>query len=140
MRVSEIGPALDVADVDAGQRSVGLGRGLEVEHRLERLELDLDELDAVLGERLALGDHERDRLARINDLLAGERLEQATLAAALDRQIAGGQYGDHAWDLERGLGADRPDHRVRLVRQDEASVQQSGDLRVGGIAGGSSDL
>ncbi len=39
-----------------------------IEHGLERLVVDLDELGPVLGERPGLGDDERDRLARVPHL------------------------------------------------------------------------
>ena len=112
---------------DAGAGGAGPRGRLQIEHRLERLELDLDQLGAVLGERLALGDHDRDRLAGVDDLLARQRLVRAARARSHDREIRCGQHRDDARQRQGGVGANARDHRVRLVRQHEPGVQQPRD-------------
>ena len=52
------------------RRRVGCNRGAHVRHRRQRLELDLDALRRVLGDRAALRNHYRDRIADIADLVA----------------------------------------------------------------------
>jgi hypothetical protein len=59
------------------RRSTWRCRGEDVDHRLQRLDIDVDEADGIGGRCLRLREHERDRLAREHDLLAGERLETA---------------------------------------------------------------
>ena len=116
-------------DPRAGRARSG-GR-LELDDGLERIELDLDELGAVLRDRLVLGDHDRQRLAGVDDLLARERLIQPSRAGGFERQIGGGQDGDDAGQCARRVGRDRRDHRVRLVRQHQAGVQQPDDREIG---------
>ena len=72
------------------------GGGLEVHHRLERLELHVDERGAVLGLGLGLGDDHRHRLAGVDHLVACERLIEPALARGDDRQVAGGEHRDDA--------------------------------------------
>ena len=58
---------VDVAVVEraVGDACVGLDRGLRVEHGLERLVLDLDQLEGVLGEVAVARDDDRDGLADV---------------------------------------------------------------------------
>ncbi len=95
---------------------------LEAEHRRQRLELDLDKLRAVLGQRLALGDDDRDRLAGVDDLLRRERLIRTSWPAAGERQVGGCQHGNHTCKRLGRVGPDHGDQRVRLVGQDEPRV------------------
>jgi hypothetical protein len=107
---------------------------------LELLGVDDHLVDAVLGGGLGLGDHDRDRLAREDDLLACERLAGAAALSGGDRQIGGGQHGDHARHRLGRLGVDRPDARVRVPGQHQAGVQQAGHGDVGREAGGAAQL
>ena len=43
----------------------GLDRGVGIEHRVERLVLDLDQLDGVLGDITIASNHDGQRLARV---------------------------------------------------------------------------
>ena len=140
MRVAEIGAGAAASGAHPGAWRAGSRCRLEVEHGLERLELDHDRLGPIMRERLALCHDERNRLSGIDDLLARERLVQPPRPGARQRQLARGQNRDDTGELERGIGADRGDPRVRLVREHEPRVEQSGDLRVGGKAGAAGDL
>ena len=79
----------------AHRRRAGGERRLDVEHRRQRIGVDDDQRGAVLGGRLGLGDHERDRLAGPDDLLARQRLRGAAGAAG-QRQVGGREHGDDA--------------------------------------------
>ena len=66
----EVGAGERVVDVAVVERAVGdarigLDRGLGVEHRLERLVLDVDQLERVLGEVAVARDNDGDRLAHV---------------------------------------------------------------------------
>ena len=108
----------------------GPGRGLQVHHRLERVQLHVDEACSVLRLRLGLGDHQRHRLPGVDDLFAREWLVQPSLPARNDRQVGSGEHGDDPGERLGLLGVDGGDHRVGLVGQDQASVEQPGYGRV----------
>ena len=110
----------------------GPSSGLEVHHRLQRLELHVHEARRVLGLCLGLGHHQRHGLAGVDHLLARERLVQPALAGGDDGQIGRGEHGDHPGEGRRLLGLDAGDHRVGLVGQDEPGVKQPGDRGVAG--------
>ncbi len=64
-----------------------LRRGSAVGHRRQGLDIDRDRLERVLADRRAFGEHDRDRLAHIADLVGRdhrllERLELRQAAAA----------------------------------------------------------
>ena len=58
--------------VVADHRGAGVQRPLGVDHRRQRLVLDADELQGVAGRVAVLGDHERDLLALVADLVGGQ--------------------------------------------------------------------
>ena len=68
-----VGPALDVV---ADDRRVRVERLAGVDHRSQRLVLDVDQLERVAGRVAVLGDDERDLLA-------------------LEAHLVGGQHGLH---------------------------------------------
>ncbi len=109
----------------------GAGRG-DADHRREVVVVDPDPADRVLGDVAVLGDHERDRLADVVDLVPGQRV----LGAAVDQrrvrdqqrqrlghragQVVVGPHRVHALDVEHaadvdvddpGVGVGRPEHR-----------------------------
>ncbi len=51
----------------------GAQRLFQIDHRRQRLELDHDVVERVLGDVAAFGDHDRQRLADVADLVLGER-------------------------------------------------------------------
>ena len=101
--------------MEPGARGAGQDRALHVGHGLDVLEFDVDQLDRVGGERLGLGDRDRDRLPGVHDLLACERILGPAGAFGDDRQIVGGEHGDDAGQLPGGARVDRLDQRVGVV-------------------------
>ena len=75
--VADVGSLTDGGRFDPRSGRARSGGGFEVEDGLERIELDLDKLDGVLRDRLALGDHDRQRLAGVDDLLARRAARRA---------------------------------------------------------------
>ena len=63
------------------------GRGQQVDDRLERLEVDLDQGDRIRRGGFGLGDDERHGLPDEDDLVTRERLEPAL--RAMRRRSAG---------------------------------------------------
>ena len=108
-------PSSSAATFTRARGAPGLHRRLEVEHRLEWLELKLDELGAVLGDRLGLGHDHRHRLPGVDSLLARERLVGAPATGADDRQVGRREHRDDTRQRQRGVGPDRGDQRVGLV-------------------------
>ncbi|GIU96042.1 MAG: hypothetical protein KatS3mg012_2499 [Gaiellaceae bacterium] len=101
----------------ARERRSGLHRRLRVDDGRQRLEVDGDELRRVLCRRLALRDDDRNRLAREDDLLAGERLRGAVGGRARGREVGSRQHRDDSGHLARGVGVDPADERVGLGRE-----------------------
>ena len=122
-------------------RRIGAGghRRLQVEHRRQRLLLDPDARRAVLGRRLGLRDHQRDRLPRPHDLRARQWLGHAA-GAARDLQVVERQDGHHTRHRQRVLRRDRRDPRVRLGGQHRPRVQQARDIEIAHVARGPADL
>ena len=113
--VAEVPVVALVGDVEPRARGAGQDGSLDVGHGLYVLEFDVDQLDRVGGERLGLGDRDRDRLPGVHDLLAGERIFRPARAFGDDRQIVGGEHGDDAGQLPGGGRVDRLDQRVGVV-------------------------
>ena len=85
------------------QRPV-LGRGMPVGERRQPLDVDVDRVEGVLGQRLSIGDDHRDRLADVADLVLGDhRLKIGTA-----RQIGETKRDDR--DARADLG--RGDHAM----------------------------
>ncbi len=111
------------------KRSADLHGLLEVHDRVQRLVLDEDELRAVLGCRLALGDDDRDGLAREHDLVARQGLRRA-VASADRRDVPCREHRDHARHLEGGFAVHGTNARVRFRREHGPRVQQPVDVAV----------
>jgi hypothetical protein len=104
--------------LDARARAgAGLHRGLDVDDRRERLVVDDDELGAVLGGGLGLGDDERDRLAaNTTSSRASGSDVRSVPADAIGRSDARGPRRPRE---SRGASfVDAADARVRLGRED----------------------
>ena len=90
-----------------GDARVGVDRGLCVEHRLERLVLDLDQLEGVLGEVAVARDDDRDRLAdvarrsRARPRTAGRRVDAGRKRPRELDDVGTGEDADDAGELER---------------------------------------
>ena len=118
-------------------------RAARVQHGLERLVVDLDQLGGVLGERARLRQHRRHRLARVAHLVPGEHRVSLgrDLAAldALDRQIAHAALqvgrGDHAYTPSSPSGTSMPPMPGMGERAaHECDVRGSGRLDVVEVA------
>ena len=62
------------AQIAMRERRAGVERGAAIGDRRQRLEIDIDQRGSVLGEIAAVGDHDRDRLADIADLVAASAM------------------------------------------------------------------
>ena len=105
--------------VVADQRRVGVERLARVDHRRQRVVLDVDQRQRVVGGVLVDRDDERDLLALEAHLVAG----QHGLRVVGDRrhpreperlEVLGGDDGGDARVRERARGVDRDDPRVRV--------------------------
>ncbi len=125
---------------EACQRRPGLGRGDDVDNRLQRLHVDLDQRGGIRRYRVGIGDHQGDRLTREQRLLAGKRLEVSLRPPGHDRQVRRGQHRDDARHRERGGHIDRADPRVRVDAGHDARVEHPRELVVGGVSRPAKDL
>ena len=97
----------------------------QVHDRRQRLLVHVHERRCVLGGLLGPGDHERDRLAGVDDLVAGERLEAPLRTGTDERKVARRQDRDDARDLERGRAIDPTDAGMGMHGGDDPRVQQA---------------
>ena len=121
----------------------GLERAPRVGDGVQRLVVDLHQVERVLGQVPALGDHHGHRLAHVADFLARERQLQAldradavTEArgdAADGAEILAGHHGHHAGQRERRLRPDRAEARVGVRRAQDRGLQHAGQAEVGGV-------
>ncbi len=121
--------------VVADQRRVGVERLAGVDDGRQRLVLDVDQGQRVVG-RVRIGrDHEGDLLALEADLVAGEH----RLGVVGDRrhprqaerlEVLGGDDGGDVRMGERGRGVDRDDARVRVRASQHGAVNHSRQLDV----------
>ena len=99
----------------------------------QRIPVDLDQLDRVLGHVPALGQHERHLVADEAGLALGERGQRGRrrlraehgepLLVHVGVQVGGGEDGVHAVERERGSGVDATDRGTRVRAAHEAGVQ-----------------
>jgi hypothetical protein len=128
--------------VDAGalarlhprRRRAGRHRRLDVELGGQRPDLDDHRVDAVGGGGLALGDHERHRLAGEDDLFTRQRLAHAPSDAVDDRQVGRGEYRNHPGHGQRRLAVDALDPPVRLGGEHEPGMEQTVHRKVARVA------
>ena len=120
----EVGSRQRAVDVAVLERAVvdarlGVDRRLGVEHRVERLVLDLDQLDCVLGDVTVASDHDGQRLAGVpRHLVRGGPVRHAAIDSGRKgprhrRDVCAGQHSDDAGKLQRGARVERRDARVR---------------------------
>ncbi len=121
--------------VVADQRRVGVERLARVDDRGQRLVLDVDQRERVVGRVLVGRDHERDLLALEADLVAGEH----GLRVVGDRrhpreaerlEVLGGDDGGDVRVRERRRGVDRDDLRVRVRAAQDRAVDHPRQLDV----------
>ena len=125
---------------DAGERATRQHRVLDVDDGRKRLVLDADQLDCIGRRGFGLGDHERDRLSRKDDLGARERLGGPVGAGRRDREILCDEDGDDSGQRQRLVAIDAPDQRVRLRREHEPAVEEPVHVPVRREAGCPRDL
>ena len=138
--VAEVAVVTLVGGMEPGARRAGPDGALHIDDGLDALELELDQLDRVRGQRFGLRDRDRDRLPGVHDLLAGERILGPARAGGDDREVVGGEHGDDAGQLTGGGHVDRLDQRVGVVGEQEASVQEPVDGYVGSETGVAANL
>ena len=97
--------------------------------------VDLDQCRRIRGCGFGIGDDERHGLPDENDLGTGERLEPALRSVPLRRQVRRRQHGHDAWDIERRLHVDPPDHGVRIQARDDTGVEEAGQAQVAPVPG-----
>ena len=130
------------------RRAVGQ-RGEDVGDRGQRLPVDHDRFDAVVGGVVGVGHHRRHRLADVADHLRRQRpvlaTRRAAAGAALGRRARGGQRlgqladvlarDDHAnaGHLQRRLDVDTPDARVSVGAAHEGHPLHAGHHHVGDV-------
>ena len=131
----------DVVGVRLVDDDVGIGaadRLSEVGDGGQRLVVDVDQLDGILGEVAALGDDEGNRVADELHLALGQRrargvrdvLTRDGVPRLLDVRIevAGGEHGVHTGQGEGRGGVDAVDLRPGKRAAHEAGVQHAGPV------------
>ncbi len=112
----------------------------------ERLVVDVDQLDGVLGDGAARGSHADDRLALVGGLAhgqsevgyrrsAGHGTKDADHLGPLDDILAGEDL-EHTFELEGGCDVDRPDPRVRVRAAADSHLDGVSRVDVVGKAAG----
>src|SRR5439155_3175193 len=118
-----------------------------VEHRLERVVVDLDQLERVLGEVAVAGDDDRERLAHVargadgSGVVGDRRLDPGRKRTRERRDVLAGEDADDPRSLERRarvelhvcvreLGAEHRrvacvGHRVEVVQEATLAPQES---------------
>src|SRR5712691_3527642 len=124
---------------------------LDVEHRRQRLIFDLDPLAGVLGRGPARGQHDRDRLAHVVNLVDRDRIVVRILlvgheadrhrqrCAELRLQVFTGEDRDHAIGFLRPGRLDAEDPRVGLARPDHVHMDNGRLWNVVDVATGPRD-
>jgi hypothetical protein len=125
-------------------RVVRQGR-FQVHDRVQRLVVDDDVGERVLGQVAALGDHHHHRLAHVahavlgqrhlrrlveDDAVDGRRRHQQRPRLPVVPQVLRRDHGHHALPRQRRRRVDAADERVRVVAAHERRVQHSGKLHV----------
>jgi hypothetical protein len=119
-----------VLAVVADDGRAGLQRAARVHDRLERLVLDIDQLERVARGVVVVGNDERDLLAleahfvgREHGLAVGRHRGHPRHAARLE--VAAGDDGVDLRERERGGGVDRDDARVGERAAQDRAVQRA---------------
>ncbi len=119
----------------------GIGGGLRVEDRLERLGIDEDGLGAIRRRGFRACDDQGDRLAREHGDVPCQRHGAPPIANRDDAEVVRCEDRDDAGHGEGGGGVDGSDPRVRVHGRHDPRVEEpSGRRLVCGEAGGARDL
>ena len=111
-------------------------RGEAISDGGQRLDVDLDQAERILGNAGSVGEHERDRFADITHLRLGDhrlaeplefrqRLQPHRHARHALPDIRRGDHAVHAHERERRRSIDRADAAVRDRAAQDRRVQQS---------------
>ncbi len=121
--------ALD-ARLGRRERLLGIGDGLE------RLVLDVDEIERLERGLLVAGDHRGDRVAHVAHALRRERVLvlRHRQDPEGDRKILAGEHEVHARACLRARHVDRFDRRVRMRRAQQLAMQHARQHHVVGEA------
>ena len=127
-----VGLALEIV---ADHRRVGVEGVTNVDHRIERLVLDVDQLQCVARRVAVLGDDEGDLLVLEADLVGGEDRLHVVGQCRHPGEILRGEVlaGDHGFDLRvcfRGGLVDADDAGVGHRRPEDRHVQHAGQFDV----------
>ena len=126
-------------------RGARLRRGLRVGHRRQRLVIDLDQLERVLGGVSVLGHDHRDDVADVAHHVLGDAViggdlqvrvgEQPGAGGRLDRavRVGVGVDGDHPGRRRRRARVDRPDPGVGVRAPEHGGVHHAGQRQVVGV-------
>ena len=123
------------------ERRPGLAGRLEVGDGRQRLVVDVDEPDGVLGHVAVVGHDERDQLAHVAHLVdrqrpLGPRMGQARMRDQERRglvelaELGGGQDQVHARQRAGASRVDRADARVRVRAAEAGGVEHAAGLDV----------
>jgi len=138
---------------DVGVATLGMEHGiagggyrlLEIDHRRQRIVLDLDQLAGVLGDIAALGHHGRDRLAHVTHLVHGNavlRRRRAGEVRARPRHLRRLRAGHDAEHTGQRLGpglVDAHDARVGVRAAQHRRVRHVGQRHVVDIGAGAGE-
>ena len=125
-----------VAELGVDRRLRRLQRRLHVDHRRQRLVVDLDPGGGILGQRAGLGHHRSDRLADPGRALERQGQLRRRLHAfevrqgrhpgiAMRRQVRALEHAQHARDLERRGAVDRQDFGMGVRASDEGDMHHA---------------
>ncbi len=109
--------------------AAGIGDGLRVEDRLERLGIDEDQIGAIRRRRFCACDDQGDRLAREHGHVPCERHGAPPLASR-DAEVVRGQDRDDAGHRKGGGGVDGSDLCVRVHGRHDPRVEEPSGRRL----------
>jgi hypothetical protein len=134
-RVTTVSASAKARSVAASSPASHVGRLAGVDDGRQRVVLDVDERERVVGRVLVGRDHERDLLALEADLVAGEHGLRVVGDRRHPRQaerleVLGGDDGRDVGVRERRRGVDRDDLRVRVRAAQHLPVEHPRQLDV----------
>ncbi len=120
-------------------RRAGGERRPGVDHGIERLVVDVDQLERVAGGVVVVGHHERHLLALEAHLVGGQHglgvgRQRGHPGQPARLEVGARENGVHARMLKRGGGIDRDDAGVRERAPQDGAVQHPGQRQVVDVA------
>ena len=138
-------------DVGVELWRVGFGRRFRIDHRRQRLVVDLDQVERVVGLIAIVGDHHRDDVAGVADDLLGDARIGGDLQVGIGEEpgawhrlqravdVGAGVDGQHPRRGDRLGGVDLRDLGVGVRAAQHRGVHHAGQRDVVGIRGASGD-